>query len=428
MVIHKDLLSDDDQARIRAAEYMIQNTSPDDTESLVDLLEQESKIHVAWRLVEALGRIGEPGAIPALRSSLERGQVNLASEAILALERIGTEDALAALARGLHLSDSYLSGKAAEALIRIGKPSVQHIHEYLSDTNPTIMIRAIEVLSHIADERSEKKLIAIMKSGMPNSVRCEAVYALGSYQTAESEAVLKEALLDSSTDESLRRAAAYALRNYHTATAAAALGKALEEESKDVRGSAVYAMLNMPIDITSPYVLQALKSQHEEVRHIALKIVGEYRFHEASELIPPILREHGIDLPYNFIKIADDVLQAPGVSASCRASAVDVITTFLENTSLHSHDMRFRVAAEALKNLATESEVSRISELYWDIDHTICSSNPNRNACLELVQLFVKHPTPEAMKAIRLALNSRDQVIVRKARYYCEKAGLDITE
>jgi hypothetical protein len=71
--------------------------------------------------VAALGRIGDPAAVPCLRSLLQdRGE--LATEAALALGELGARDAIAPLraVAGDRLADPTLRAASAAALLRLG--------------------------------------------------------------------------------------------------------------------------------------------------------------------------------------------------------------------------------------------------------------------------------------------------------------------
>ncbi len=66
-----------------------------------------------------LGKLGHPGAIPALRRSLHHADVQVRLEAVWALARIGGAEALAGLEEALHDRDREVRGIASEAVTAI---------------------------------------------------------------------------------------------------------------------------------------------------------------------------------------------------------------------------------------------------------------------------------------------------------------------
>lgn len=94
----------------------------DDLLSLTQSLQGRS-ITRRWQAAEALGRLRDSRAVPALCAALEDGEPNVRGRAAGALGQIGDAAALSALSRAQKDPYAYVRSAAAIALGRIGTPA-----------------------------------------------------------------------------------------------------------------------------------------------------------------------------------------------------------------------------------------------------------------------------------------------------------------
>lgn len=129
-------------------------TARDAIPALVDAIDDEDSA-VRWDAVKALGKMGPAAAsaVPALIAVLgDPNDVIARQYAVAALGSIGARAgaAVPALIGAFKDRQSHLDDKAGEALVLIGAASVPALIEAMKDEDPTVRVRAANVLTRIA--------------------------------------------------------------------------------------------------------------------------------------------------------------------------------------------------------------------------------------------------------------------------------------
>jgi hypothetical protein len=184
--------------------------------------------------VDALGRLGEPAALPVLARLAGRSpRDDLARHAALALGALGTPaavEALLAIAREPPGPDD-----VRLALERAGAPAVPRLCEEVATGSPTSARLAVEALGRLADRRATGALVAIIERGTGPTVA--ALEALARLADPAAVPALVRVAMDGPAPE-LRGLALEALQATGGAGALVALPRALADVDATVRARA----------------------------------------------------------------------------------------------------------------------------------------------------------------------------------------------
>ena len=179
---------------------------------LIDALKDPTSV-VRSHSVTALGKIGGPQALPAVRAALKTEAVRSALDigvcyrAIEALHRLG-ETAAELLIPALQHPDASIRRKASTLLGKTGEAgAVNLLIGALKDKHPRVRSRAAHALGRIGNPSAIEPLTVAIKDAAP-SVRINALHALGKFGELVA-AVITPALTDSAA--SVRRHAIAAL-------------------------------------------------------------------------------------------------------------------------------------------------------------------------------------------------------------------------
>ena len=154
-------------------------------EPLIDALKDPRSV-VRSHSVTALGKIGHPQALPAVRVALKTESVRSALDigvcyrAIEALHRLG-ETAGEILSPALQHPDTAIRRKAATLLGKTGEAgAVDLLIGALKDKHPRVRSRVAHALGRIGNPKAITALSAALKDTAP-SVRINALHALGKF-------------------------------------------------------------------------------------------------------------------------------------------------------------------------------------------------------------------------------------------------------
>ena len=211
---------------------------------LIDALQDPTSV-VRSHSVTALGKIGEPQALPAVISALKTEAVRSALDigvcyrAIEALHRLG-ETAAESLIHALKHQDRAIRRKAATLLGKTGEAgAVDLLIIALKDEHPRVRSRAAHALGRIGNPSAVKPLTIALKDTAP-SVRINALHALDKFGES-AVAALTSALGDPVA--SVRRHAIAALEKTGSPRATPQLEKmAKDEHEASVRQAAERAL------------------------------------------------------------------------------------------------------------------------------------------------------------------------------------------
>ena len=205
-----------------------------DVRGLIKALGYEKAAAVRCGAAQALGGVGDPGAVGALAAALHDGDATVRTAVATALGRIGAAGAAAPLAASLLDPDRATRKAAAEALdavawrpdrdavgatywaarqawdecAEIGAPAVGALCDALADEDGGDRAAAARALGTIGERAAAEPLAAALEDKNP-AVRLAAAQALGAI--GDARAVEPLILAHGDTDRAVRRAAAAAL-------------------------------------------------------------------------------------------------------------------------------------------------------------------------------------------------------------------------
>jgi HEAT repeat protein len=209
--------------------------------------------YAAW----ALGELGDRRAVPALSQALEDILFWPVREAVaMALGKLG-DYGFSALLQALKYGSPNVRKTAAYALGRLGEPrAVPALMQALKDKDWNGREAAAEALGELGDKRAMPALIQALKEDWGWWVRESAAKALSKLGDPGRLALI-QALKDE--DENVRKAAAEALGELGDRRAVPALIQALKDEDGSVRGAAAWALGKLGDRRAVPALRQAVK-------------------------------------------------------------------------------------------------------------------------------------------------------------------------
>jgi len=272
----------------------------------------------------ALQEIGDPRALDSLMAVVGvagGGQGAVKS----AIQSFGAAAIPSAVVQVMNSTGS--SAQAAEILAGIGAPAVDAIAPYLVSDNPSVCVKALDLLGKIKDPRAAGPIASLLSSDNP-TVWASASKALGAMGAPAVDALLvalttgsdngriqAAALLGTIRDPravdalaatlahgnpAVRKSAVNALGFIHDARAVPSLITVLGDQSEDVRWAAADALVAMPSGTES--LVAAINSYSLEV------IAGAYQFY-IRKGIPgsePVLND-ALD-SFGYVTMAEDYL------------------------------------------------------------------------------------------------------------------------
>ncbi len=293
------------------------------TEQVIEILASDPQIGVRYAAAYALGKLGDPRAVPVLRKAAESNDAFLRLAALWSLVHLQPDNrelmkqAVQAFADGLRSKDKRLRAAAANALaetdipadlantpllnnlideldqetigmvmtalVRRGKSVVPRVVRSLND--PKRRIYALRVLGRLGPQAAEaaEAVQQVLESATDAETQREAIYALGNIGKASAKAVpLLIKFLNGSSDE-LRNAAIFALGGIgpDADEATAELLDLVESASGFTKQAAVWALVRIHPDndkITQyalDHLIAALGDQRPQVRALMAAALGD---------------------------------------------------------------------------------------------------------------------------------------------------------
>jgi HEAT repeat protein len=268
----RQALKDDEWGvRRAAAEALGKIGDPQAIPALLEALKDRDG-DVRRAVADALGIIGDPQAIPALLEALKDENWWVHQAAMEALGEIG-DPAVPALMEALKNKDEDMRYAAVGwALVKIGVPAIPALLEALKDENRNVRYVAANALGMIGNRQAIPALIQAIKD---KDVRQAAARALGMSGDPQAIPALMEALKNKDEDMRYAAAVAWALGKIGDPQALPALLEALKAEEWQVRAAAARALGKIGDPQALPALLEALKDRDENVRQSATEALGE---------------------------------------------------------------------------------------------------------------------------------------------------------
>jgi HEAT repeat protein len=267
-------------------------------EAIATLLQAKTMLNICGVLIEALahplsdvrvsaaqalGKIRDVAAVPALRQALYDPEVIVRVNAAEALGAFKDVAAVPALSKALHDPEAIVRDSAAWALGEIkDATAVPALSKALHDPEAIVRESAAEALGEIKDTTATPDLCKTLLHDSNAVVRSWAAEALGEIKDATAVSALSKALLHDSNDR-VRKSAAAALGWIGDAAAIPALSEALHASDIYVRDNAAWALGQIQ-DVTAiPTLTGALRDSTQEVHINATEVLGESEDATANE-------------------------------------------------------------------------------------------------------------------------------------------------
>ncbi|HUW55076.1 MAG TPA: HEAT repeat domain-containing protein [Planctomycetota bacterium] len=259
------------------------------------------------KVVEALGRIGEPAVAPLI-SVMTTAEENRRTTAAQALGKIG-RPAVKPLMDALPHDLEPVRTDLARALAMVGRPAVDLLIPGIMDKNVHIRWGSTIALGDIKDPRAVEPLVQGLKDKTWNSRMCTAM-ALG--RIGDPRAV--EPLIEEMNDQSwpLRWSATRALGEIGGVRAVESLLRLLSDSDANIRQEASQALGKLG-GTAVPTLLEALKSEDGNVRQAAAGALGVIKDPRAAEPLRKHLAGEKAKQRVEEVKAANAVLDTAGL-------------------------------------------------------------------------------------------------------------------
>jgi HEAT repeat protein len=373
------------RARIKAADELgkLSGLAIAAVPALIDLVADKNET-VRAAAADALGKIGDPSAIPALLSSLDRDDYakEHASRSLVKFSEAAVPGLIVKLKNLEQMRDSqkryWLPIAIAQTLQGIGRGGVAAVPALLEaiEENRCDLRSAFSALGSIGDLSALPALIDAANHGSE-----AAVEALGDLGSKEAVPVLIDAL---DKNEYHSEAAATALGKIGDPRAVPALIRNIllekEERYKDWPYAAIYALGRIGDPSALPVLIQTLKHENSWSRSAAAHVLGE--MHEPSAVQ----------------SLIEQVIAGRDQDSSCAAaealgkigdeSAIPVLRETLSDES----QWRRLSAATALVDFGDNAAIPALVRLIKEGDKIVVGSTA--------AELLLKLGTPEAIAAL----------------------------
>jgi HEAT repeat protein len=265
---------------------------------------------------EALGNIGDGGAVEPLIQALKDDNENVRTGAASALEKIGNPRAVEALIEALERNDNQLRRRAAEALVRVGTAAIEPLIALLTDSTRGYKARskAASILGQIGDARTVEPLIAALKHHH-QSLRQAAAEALGRIADPRAAEPLIGALDEE--DTLLCFLAAEALQKIGDSRAVEPLIKSLDDGDCDTGWRAASALGKTGDPRAVEPLIEALDQEDAFLCLTAAEALGKIGDPRAIE---PLIALHCKATDHLVRDQASESLKQCGYQASCAPS------------------------------------------------------------------------------------------------------------
>jgi HEAT repeat protein len=316
-----------------------------------------------------LRKLGLEPASEILISMLEEENTGIKQSIISTIFEIG-KPAIPYLIDALKYPNKIIQTNAAKILSEIGDASIStDILNILKDERGQARVVAIEVLSGIKDFWSLEFIREFLSDSDPN-VRATAARALGNFEDKLSIDLLLSLLSDNS--EIVRKTATEALSKFNETRVCDALWQTgLNDESPDIRNSAMYALKKIGEMLIKPYE-KNLASTSIELRAKALhdlSIIGKpvlLTLLDYTKHHNPAVREICIEILANIgdraaaqrlIELTNDLEQ------SVRLAAINALGKVKTETTLRYLITCFQSPDPLVITAATEALINRGKEI-----------------------------------------------------------------
>ncbi len=239
---------------------------------------------------DALGRVGDPKAVPVLFLRLSDPDARVSQGAVAAIQAIGGAEVEGLATQAARSTDTRIRRPALRILAYFGAPSTLGLFlDAMHDADDRVRDVAANGLAAIADRRAIEGLLEASNHGSPRT-RATAVRALG--QTEGGDGV-HERLLRALSDEDawVRYYAVQALSRRGDRTSAEPIAALLADPAGHVRVAVVVALARLRGDQSLEALHDAVVSGDPDVARAALVGIGIVRSRASLPRLRRALRE-----------------------------------------------------------------------------------------------------------------------------------------
>lgn len=172
-----------------------------------------SKILVATRIVEALGKLGSLKASDVLLEALKSNEFFIRAYAVGALGRLNDKEAIPFLLKMVVSDKNYLVRiSTTKALVELGQLDAEKsLLNFLNDTDPAVRANAVEQLGGTT-EKCLSRLVKVLSEDKSFFVRIKAIEQLGINKFEPAATYIRQALEDENGE--VRQAACFAIGQF----------------------------------------------------------------------------------------------------------------------------------------------------------------------------------------------------------------------
>jgi HEAT repeat protein len=253
------------------------------------------RVDLRDEIIEALVRHGST-TVELLTSQLTAEDLEVRRSAVVALGRIGDPSAVPAVVNTLN--DESLAIDAANALAQIGDPSaVDGLLNLLGNDDPSIRQAAVSALNSLIPPSMSGRIIPLLHDPDPN-VRESAVKIAGYFGYPEAANALVELSRDS--NERVRCAAIEHLPYVEDERAFEVLVNAIKDETSNIRAAAARALGAMDAPEVVQPLIEGLSDEDVWVRYFSARALGRRRSPSAVEALGKVVENE----KFNHVRIA----------------------------------------------------------------------------------------------------------------------------
>jgi HEAT repeat protein len=378
-----ELMKNGDEAdRCYAARTLGTLHSQNAVETLIAHLTDED-IDVCVDAAEALGRIGDPTAVPPLLNSLSKEESGEVCTAVTsALGMLGGEAAIDALKK-----------------IAVERPEAI---EWEDDWDRwwDVQLAAVEALGRYGIEDATELLVDIMDSDASQDIDAEIYHALSSIKQRGFE-VLCERLKSPSAMH--RRRAVAALGRSGSPDASSKIGQSLRDKAPEVRAAAATALAKLGAHHYLSAIVLLLRDEDEDVRSAAVEASSRLA---ASQGDPELLLKESSSLlvdPNSLVRTTT----LKTLSGLIQPEALEQTTRQLVEQNLSHTD--FNTAAAAADLLAANHASESIEPLIEMVGNNTIYSMARRHAILALRSFGINNRA--IIDVLKSAVLDKDQAV-----------------
>jgi HEAT repeat protein len=308
------------------------------------------------RAVYALGEIGDPAAIPALRPVLDIGVPSIRVTAADALSRMGDAEAALVLIDWLGGTDDVANRVAVNALRRLGDKALPSVLKALQSDRATCRAAAVNLLARIDSPQIVAPLVARLGDG---AVSAQARKVLG--QRLAMKETLDELLkLLGHDDDAMRLRAVELIEASGQVYPIAAVAEMVSDKDPRVRVAAITLLGKSGDKAAFRPLADAMRDKEANVKAAAGEALAAMGDKRANDFFLDILKK-GDDADPHYLT----AIRALGLTKDERAS--DLLLPLLElPESSKEGDRRRRIhttAVEAIGRIGDKRAVEPLSKM-----------------------------------------------------------------